>query len=82
MTQLVSPQSPDHWLSAAFSSTTATTGGVIKRRITDIDRIVGRDRFLGEVRARGFQAVENGDSLVVFCNAQPVRLAAARTMLA
>ena len=78
MTDLIPPQSPDHWLSAAFTSNTATSGGVIKRRISDIDRIVGRDRFLGEVRARGFQAVENGDNLIVFCNAQPVRLAAPR----
>ena len=80
MTDLIPPQSPDQWLYAAFTSTTANAGGVIKRRISDIDRIVGRDRFLGEVRSRGFQAVENGDSLIVFCNAQPVRLASARTM--
>lgn len=80
MTDLIPPQSPDHWLYAAFTSTTATTGGVIKRRISDIDRIVGRERFLSEVRSRGFQAVENGDNLIVFCNGQPVRLASARAM--
>jgi hypothetical protein len=80
MTDLIPPQSPDHWLSAAFSSTTATSGGVIKRRLSDIDRIVGRDRFLDEVRERGFQAIENADTLIVFCNHAPVRLASARAV--
>ncbi|HBS50897.1 MAG TPA: hypothetical protein DEA05_12825 [Rhodobacteraceae bacterium] len=36
--------------------------------------MVGRELFLSEIRRRGFTAVENGDQIIVFCNAQPVRL--------
>jgi hypothetical protein len=56
-----------------FSSKTARAGGVIRRRLRDVDRIVGRDVFLNELRRRGFHAVENGGDIVVFCNAQPIR---------
>lgn len=69
---------PEHWMEQAFSCPTARNGGVIKRRVSDVERIVGRDLFLTEVRRRGFQAIENGDALVIFCNDAPVRLAAAR----
>ncbi|WP_255552256.1 N-(5'-phosphoribosyl)anthranilate isomerase [Maritimibacter dapengensis] len=69
---------PDIWMDQAFTCPTALKGGVIKRSIEDVDRIVGRDLFLSEVRRRGFQAVENGLTLVIFCNGDPVRLAAAR----
>lgn len=79
MTHLPPPLSPDHWLHQAFASSTAIQGGVIKRQVSDVERIVGRDKFLSEVRRRGYQAIENGNTFVVFCNAQPVRLASART---
>ena len=72
---------PELWLEQAFSCPTARKGGVIKRRVSDVERIVGRDLFLTEVRRRGFQAVENGDTLVIFCNDAPVRLAAPRAPL-
>lgn len=69
---------PDVWMEQAFTCPTARKGGVIKRSLDDVERIVGRRRFMEEVRRRGFQAVENGRALVIFCNDAPVRLAAAR----
>lgn len=72
---------PDEWMAQAFGSNTAKTGGVIKRQLSDVDQIVGRERFLDEVKRRGFQAVTNGNALVIFCNADPVRLAAPRKPL-
>ncbi len=72
---------PELWMEQAFSCPTARKGGVIKRRVSDVERIVGRDLFLTEVRRRGFQAIENGDTLVIFCNDAPVRLAAPRAPL-
>jgi hypothetical protein len=43
-------------------------GGVIRRDIRWIDREIGRDQFLAEVRERGFHLVETGGQWVVICN--------------
>lgn len=68
------PISPEQWLQRAFSARAAISGGVIRRQTRDIDRIVGRARFLQELERRGFHAVENGGQTVIFCNAAPVRI--------
>lgn len=65
---------PENWLLQIFSSGEAARGGIVKRQICDVDRIVGRDVFLREVARRGFQVVENGRHFVVFCNAEPITL--------
>jgi len=46
---------------------------VVKRQIRDVERLVGRAAFVSAVRARGFQAVENGRHFVAFCNSAPIR---------
>lgn len=71
----------EHWMELAFTCPTALKGGVIKRSLDEVDRIVGRERFLAEVRRHGFQAIQNRNAIVIFCNGEPVRLAAARAPL-
>jgi hypothetical protein len=66
---------PEVWLGQFLSSGEARKGGVVKRQIRDVERLVGRAAFLAEVERRGFQALENGRHFVVFCNAQPIRRA-------
>ena len=67
------PLSPDHWLVHLFSSQAARQGGVIRRKIRDVDRYVGRDAFLTEMQRRGFPVVENAGQFVIFCNREPIR---------
>ncbi|MBV7408646.1 N-(5'-phosphoribosyl)anthranilate isomerase [Maritimibacter sp. DP1N21-5] len=69
------------WLDRTFTCKTALSGGVIKRSVSEVQSIIGRERFLSEIKKRGFQAVENGDDMIVFCNRNPVRLAMARPTL-
>jgi hypothetical protein len=38
-----------------------------------VDRFVGREAFLAEMRRRGFSVVENAGQLVIFCNREPIR---------
>jgi hypothetical protein len=68
------PVTSHEWMRQMFASKTALDGGVIRRRISDVDRIVGRDAFFAAMRKRGFQVVENAGHFVVFCNADPVHL--------
>ncbi|MEN0079360.1 MAG: hypothetical protein AAF753_09645 [Pseudomonadota bacterium] len=56
-----------------FSSKAAAQGGVIRRKLRDIERYVGRELFVAELHRRGFQAVENAGQIIVFCNREPVR---------
>lgn len=63
----------ENWLCQVFASNEARRGGVVKRQIRDVERLVGRDAFLAAVRRHGYQAVENGRHFVIFCNPHPIR---------
>ena len=73
MTRIPKSITPEIWMQDIFSSRDACLGGVVKRQVRDVERIVGRDRFLSEVERRGWQALENGRHFIVCCNAQPIR---------
>ncbi len=69
-----SPLSPNEWMLDLFSSKAARSGGVIRRKLRDIERYVGKHEFESELRRRGYHAVENAGQLVIFCNQEPVRV--------
>jgi len=73
MAELPDYLTPDLWLDQIFSSKEAQRGGVVKRQIRDVERLVGRQAFARALERRGFQAVENGRHFVVFCNGAPIR---------
>ncbi len=65
---------PDLWLRQLFSAQAACDGGVVRRSVRDVERILGRAAFERELRRRGYRAVENAGQFVIFCNRAPVRL--------
>ncbi len=67
------PIRPDKFLLDLFSSQIAREGGVIRRKVRDVERFIGREPFLAEMRRRGFPVVENAGQFVVFCNNEPIR---------
>ena len=73
MAHLPEHLTPERWMAQMFSSGEALKGGIVKRQIRDVERIVGRAAFAAEVERRGFQALENGRHFVVFCNDAPIR---------
>ena len=73
MTSLPACLSADHWVSHLFTSQAARQGGVIRRKVRDVERFVGREPFLEEMRRRGFPVVENAGQFVIFCNREPLR---------
>ncbi|WP_211095385.1 N-(5'-phosphoribosyl)anthranilate isomerase [Yoonia maricola] len=66
--------SPETWFRHLFSAQSARDGGVVRRKVRDMERMVGRDVFTAEIRRRGYSAVENAGQVIVFCNAEPVRV--------
>jgi hypothetical protein len=65
---------PKLWLRQLYGSKSALDGGVVRRKVADVDRIVGCLAFEADVRRRGFRAVQNGTMYVVFCNHEHLRL--------
>ncbi len=68
-----SPLSPDIWLREVFASKAVQRGEVIRRKIRDVERYAGIERFRKELQRRGFRAVENAGQIIIFCNQEPVR---------
>jgi hypothetical protein len=75
MQHAILPLSPEAWFRHLFSSQSARDGGVVRRKVRDMERMVGRDAFAAEIRRRGYSAVENAGQIIVFCNAEPVKVA-------
>ena len=69
----VPPRSPEAWFDHLFDAKAARRGGIVRRRVKDMERCVGRARFAQELARRGYSAVENAGQVVVFCNSEPLR---------
>ncbi len=69
-----SPLSPDQWMLDLFRSKSAVSGGVVRRKLRDIERYVGLQEFEQELARRGYHAIENAGQLVIFCNQEPIRV--------
>lgn len=57
--------SPDDWIAQIFSAK-AAQGGVVRE--------VGQERFMTEVRARGFHLLASRTQFIVVCHRDPVHL--------
>ncbi len=72
MLTLTHPRLPapatEPWIALVFSAKAAARGGVVRRSAAWVEREVGRDRFVAEVRRRGYHLVETGGQLIVICN--------------
>jgi len=75
MTRDNDPITPDLWFKHLFGSQAARDGGVVRRKVRDMERYVGREFFAAELIRRGYSAVENGGQVIIFCNAEPLRIA-------
>lgn len=67
------PHTPQQFFAEFFASRAAMNGEIIRRKVADVERYIGREAFLREMARRGFRVVENAGQFVVFCNAEPIR---------
>ena len=66
--------SAESWIAQMFSAKAVARGGVIRRSAAWVEREVGRERLMLEVRRRGFHMVQCGGQYVVICNAGGLRV--------
>ncbi len=80
--RLSGPQrlSAERWLMQFRSACRAAEGGVVRRRIADVEAVVGLDRFLSEVTRNGWQLFRNGRHFVILCNDEPLVRVTAETV--
>ena len=64
---------PELFLAHLFGSRAARDGAVVRRKVRDVERVLGRDAFRRELDRRGYSAVENSGQFVIFCNREPLR---------
>ena len=64
---------PQQFFAETFVSKAAIIGEVIRRKVRDVERYIGRDALLTETRRRGYPVVENAGQFVIFCNNEPIR---------
>ena len=62
------------WLMQVFQCRAAKIGGVIRRQIIDVEREVGADAFVAEVRRRGFRLIRTSHYYVIICDDGPIQL--------
>ena len=57
----------DAWLRQLFSAKAAQQGGIVRRAVRDVEREIGRDRFVAAVAARNYHLLECADQFIVIC---------------
>ncbi|MES2434492.1 MAG: N-(5'-phosphoribosyl)anthranilate isomerase [Pseudomonadota bacterium] len=67
------PISPQQFFLELFGSQAARGGAIVRRKVRDVERYIGREAFLSEAKRRGFPVVENAGQFVIFCNNEPIR---------
>lgn len=66
--------SPDRWLYQLFSPLAVAKGGPLHRDARDVEANIGRERFLEEVKLRGYRAKEEGGQFILTLNREPLRV--------
>lgn len=62
------------WQARIFGAKSVQAGGVVRRKIRDVHREIGREALIAEVKARGFHLLECGDQYVIICNSGQLRV--------
>lgn len=64
LTMLPATITHDIWLRQLFSAQAARDGGVVRRQVRDVERILGRKAFKRELHRCGHRAIENSGDIL------------------
>jgi len=74
MTRPTSLPANQAFIDQLFAAKAVNRAGVVRRAVRDVEREIGRDALVAEVRRRGFHLLECGGQFVVICNAGNLRI--------
>ena len=55
------------WIQQIFDSSSARTGGIVRRSVADVERLASRRELIAAVLARGFHLIRVGNQYVIIC---------------
>ena len=59
---------PYSYIREIFRADTVKRGGIVRRKIADVQRLASYRALLDEVKERKFHLIETGDQYVIICN--------------
>ena len=62
------------WLDQIFTTKSAQTGGLVRRKIVDVNREISQEALELEVRRRGYHMLRCGGHFVILCKSDPITL--------
>lgn len=62
------------WLRQLFRAGAVNRGGIVRRKKSDVERMVGLDAVIEYAQQRQFHVVETGDQIIVVCNSGTLKL--------
>ena len=66
--------SPYEFINNMFRAKIVKNGGIVRRKVADVQKFASFQYLLKEVSERGFHLIEIGDQYVVICNSGNYRL--------
>ena len=67
------PSKPS-WTKQFFGAQSVRNGGVVRRSVSDVKKIMGVSALKAEVRSRGFHLIRTGNQYVVLCHKGDLRV--------
>ena len=62
------------WVRQIFQSKIAKRGGVVRRKITSINRYASRDEVRRACKRKRYHIIAHGDQWLIFCDRAQVRI--------
>ena len=62
------------WLAQLFNAKKVKKGNIVRRSIKSVDKMVGKEELIVEVKRRGFHLLTVGDQYVLVCNPGNVKI--------
>ena len=59
------------WLDQVFRAKSVTRGGVVRRKLCDVEREIGLAALEVELRRRGFHMLQSGEQVIILCSPAP-----------
>lgn len=62
------------WVKQIFESQIAKRGGVVRRKVSSIDKYASQSAVKAEAKRRRYHIVQHGDQWLIFCDKASVRI--------
>lgn len=65
---------PYEYIKRIFEAKAAKNGGIVRRKIADVNKYASFTYLLKDVEARGFHLIETSGHYVIFCSSASLKL--------